>query len=168
LNNALGRTGRCVRREEIPGGYGLIEAGAVGCPVPCNPTWTQGEIDEVCGEAASCCQTVELDEADCVLDEDLGCYRPARGDDIFDLGDPWDKDAHETHQDPELRACTELAEGDQEALEDCLRQLSVADQRGYCMFLNTGMGETCGVDREDYVSPCDRLNLDAALADCVE
>jgi hypothetical protein len=168
LNNAVGRTGMCVRVEDIPAGAGLVDPGAESCPIPCNPTWTDEEVWEVCGEGASCCQTVELAESDCVLDEQTGCYRPARGDDIVERGDPWDKSAHDTHQDPGLNGCADLAADGSVEPEDCYRQLTVADQRGYCMFLNTSMGETCQFDAEGYLSACDRLNLDAGREDCVE
>jgi len=168
INNAYSRSGMCLRTEDIPAGAGLLEPGAENCPVPCNSTWTQEEIWEVCGYNASCCQTVELEEADCVLDNDLGRYRPARGNDILELGDPWDEGAHATHQDPGLQGCAELALGDQAALEDCYRQLSVADQRGFCMFLNTGMGEDCEFGKENYRSPCDWLNIWEGREECVE
>jgi hypothetical protein len=38
-------------------------------------------------------------------------------------------------------------------LDDCINQLTVADQRGFCMFL--GMGEMCGTAQPDYMDPCD-------------
>jgi len=166
INNARSRTGMCVKTMDIPPGAGLLEPGAEDCPIPCNPTWTRGQVDEVCGETWKCCQTVELDEADCVLDEETGCHRPARGDDIVDRGDPWDEKAHETHQDPGLHGCTELAADGSVELEDCYRQLSVADQRGYCMSL--WGEELCPAEYESYVSACDQLNLDAGREDCVE
>jgi len=166
LNNARGRRGMCVRIEDIPAGAGLLDPGAESCPVPCNPTWTYEEVEQVCGETRECCQTVELDEADCVLDEETGCYRPARGDDIVERGDPWDKSSHETHQDPGRQACMDLAGGGSVELEDCYRQLSVADQRGYCMSLAPGV--LCPTAEPSYRSACDQLNLDAGREECVE
>jgi hypothetical protein len=157
----------CVIVDHIPPWAGLLDQGAENCPVPCNPTWTYEELEEVCGPNRRCCQTVELAGSDCVLDEETGCHRPARGQDIIELGDPWDADAHETHQDPGLHACAEIAEGGgQAALEDCYRQLSVADQRGYCMSLHPEA--VCPAEKPSYLSACDELNLQAGLDHCVE
>jgi len=159
MNNGLGTSGMCIRREEIPPGYGLLDQNAEGCPVPCNPTWDSGRTSTVCGEGAVCCQTVELGAKDCV--QVNGQWRPVTGSDYAPDGSGltfWTPDAHATHQDPGLQGCTQFALGDQSVYNDCIDQLTVADQRGFCMFLNTAMGETCGVDRLDYMDPCTCIN----------
>lgn len=130
-NNALGTEGMCIAEGAIPPEAGLEN----GCPLPCNPTWTEDQIHAVCGPASNCCQTELVDpELDCILDPDTGRWRTIRGDDIFT--DPqrtdWAEGAHATHQDPGGQGCREFAGGDLEKERSCYRQLSVADQRGYC------------------------------------
>jgi hypothetical protein len=167
INNALGRSGMCVNRDDIPFGSGLTEGVAAGCPVPCNPTWKVGDIEAVCGTGLSCCQTVELDEADCVIDPADGHYRPVDGSDIgtkYDNGTPvtnWSDGAHVTHQDPDGDACRVIA-GNVSAEEapnddtwrDCVAHLTVANQRGFCMAVGAG---GCPTARPDYVDACTRL-----------
>src|SRR5687767_1746351 len=58
--NRAGVSGMCVNRDEIPAGFGLLSAGAANCPIPCNPTWSDADTQDVCGEGRVCCQTVEL------------------------------------------------------------------------------------------------------------
>ncbi len=130
-NNELGAQGLCVAEGSIPPEVGLEN----GCPLPCNPTWTEAQIHEVCGPASNCCQTDLVDpERDCVVDPETGRWRTVRGDDIFatpQLTD-WAEGAHATQQDPGGEGCREFAKGDVEKQRSCYRQLSVADQRGFC------------------------------------
>lgn len=156
INNGLGTSGMCIRREEIPAGYGLLDPNAENCPVPCNPLWDSDTVTEVCGEGASCCQTAEMEPKDCVY---VGSsWRPARGTDFGSVTN-WTPGEHATHQDPGLQGCTQFALGNQSTYTDCINQLTVADQRGFCMFLDPYTGETCGTDRPDYINPCDCINL---------
>lgn len=158
-NNALGTSGMCVNRDDIPTGSGLLEAGALNCPIPCNPTWDEDEIDVVCGETRVCCQTAELEAADCVQED--GEFRPVVGTDIGDLTD-WNPAAHATHQDPAGVACTGFAMGDQSSSTflSCIQQLTVANQRGFCMALQPG--QQCPTAQPTYVDACTLLNQGGA------
>ncbi len=163
-NNDASRTGMCVRNDVLPEGVGLTEP--MGCPIPCNPRWDAGEVMQTCGPSSLCCHTVEIEAEDCVLE--AGCWLPATGEDIFnpDLEgtwgsgpDPWDKETHETAQDPTGKQCRAFAAGDQDTFEACLRQLTVADQRGYCLGISSTL-EMCPLDDPDYIDACEQQNLD--------
>jgi hypothetical protein len=154
VNNQLGTSGMCVNLEELPSASGLQEPQAFGCPIPCNPTWGEGDIVTVCGSNRVCCQTVELEPEDCVLD--AGTWRPVSGADIPALSE-WRPGQHETHQDPGGQGCQTFAgqAGGSQYL-DCVAQLSVADQRGYCMRLEPD--QQCPTRQEMYVDACAALN----------
>ena len=162
INNAVGTQGMCVDRGEVPIGAGLSELGAQGCPTPCNPTWPEEDIDVVCGTARHCCQTAPLQPEDCVLVD--GQWRAATGVDINQEGESglvitdWRRATHRTHQDPDGLGCLRLANGDaaSEVFEDCVQQLNVADQRGFCIALE--MGETCATQRTGFSDACQQLN----------
>jgi hypothetical protein len=133
-NNHLGVSGMCVRTADIPAGFTLVAPNAAGCPVPCDPTWSDADIAAVCGrESFECCQTRELQPEDCVLDPETNQWRPATGDDVFFGLTTWSPSAHATHQDPNGVGCTELFGSMGAGWEDCIHQLHVADRRGYCM-----------------------------------
>jgi hypothetical protein len=157
-NNDLGTKGVCVRTDRIDDG--LHEPEAKGCPVPCNPTWPASDIQNACGRGRVCCQTRAVETADCVRDPQTGLFRPVTGEDIGVRRDDdkivtdWNQAAHATHQDPAGVGCLGFALGDvgSEVFEDCIRQLSVADQRGFCTD-----ADDCCVDR-DHETACDRLN----------
>ena len=145
----------------IPAGSGLTEQPQ--CPVPCNPTWGAGEVSAVCGPTRMCCQTVEITELDCILDGDS--WRPVTGEDILQNRTNWDVNRHETHQDPGAIVCLDLADGaldevlgDQNstAFQNCARELSVANQRGFCMQLGPGQG--CPTDAPTYIDACNQRN----------
>ena len=155
VNNALGTSGLCVNTSDIPTGSGLIETEAANCPIPCNPTWSEEETAIVCGASRVCCQTRELEAPDCVAAEDGG-FRPVTGEDIGDQTD-WAPAAHATHQDPGGVACSTIAGGDQasDVFLDCIAQLSVADQRGFCMAL--GPGQQCPAQQESYIDACEAM-----------
>lgn len=161
-NNGLGVSGMCVRVDDIAG-QGLTEFPAANCPIPCNPTWDEAWIDDVCGPTRVCCQTVEVEAKDCVLDPAEGKYRPVTGNDIgADNGmggviTEWKPNNHSTHQDPNGISCLALAGGNSmsDIYPDCVRQLTVADQRGFCMALNGGV---CPTQQVGYVDACDKLN----------
>jgi hypothetical protein len=170
VNNALSIRGMCIDRDDIPFGSGLREAAAFGCPTPCNPTWSAADVAAVCGESRACCQTVELDASDCVLDPDDGTtFRPVTGADIgatYDNGTAvtdWAPGTHATHQDPGGVACRAIA-GDPSDAElrtdptwlDCVAQLTVANERGFCMQL--AAGDVCPTAQPDYVDACTRLD----------
>jgi hypothetical protein len=163
--NRAGTSGMCVNRDEIPAGFGLLSAAAANCPIPCNPTWSEGSIEAVCGEGRVCCQTVEVGDKDCVLPDGETQWRPVSGADIG--GDApvspktnWNAVAHETHQDPNGSVCAATAgcsgqtcQGDA-VFSECIRQLTVANQRGFCMFLEAGQG--CPTTAATYQDACER------------
>jgi hypothetical protein len=170
VNNARSRHGICLQAEWIPPGAGLVDPGAEGCPVPCNPNWGTDEVGKICGAGAICCQTQELQAADCVLDVGLECWRPAVGTDIADntvsgdnfppgSGDPWAADTHATHQDPGGNQCDAFAAGDQNLRTDCFFNLNVADQRGLCLALSPSV-QFCPLAQPGYIDPCEQRNLD--------
>ncbi|MCX4242140.1 hypothetical protein [Paraliomyxa miuraensis] len=153
MNNALSTSGMCVRTADIAG-QGLIELAAANCPIPCNPTWEADWINDVCGESRVCCQTVELEAKDCVQGSDG--VRPVNGGDIGTLSQ-WRPGDHSTHQDPNGSSCLALAGGNSGSavFQDCVRQLSVADQRGFCMAL--GAGQVCPTKAPGYIDACTAL-----------
>lgn len=128
-NNVLSYSGQCV---EIGG---FASPFANDCPVPCNPTWPADIQLEICGVTATCCQFTELDpDKDCVLDPDTNLWRAVTGADIPSLT-TWGT-LHTTNQDPQGASCMLFASGggpfDMDAFMDCVAQLTVADQRGFC------------------------------------
>lgn len=164
-NNGLGTKGMCVRTEDLPSGAGLFEATAANCPVPCNPTWEDSDKLAVCGEGRVCCQTVELEAADCVQEDpdDPQSWRPAVGTDIRGGRTDWKPARHETHQDPNGQGCGTFAnnvtdfEDPDSDFSQCLNRLTVADQRGFCMALQPS--EVCPTDVEGYLNACELINL---------
>jgi len=162
-NNDFSDFGMCVHVEELAGS-GLQAAGVEGCPIPCNPTWPPDSIVDVCGTGRRCCQTVELQPEDCVQDADSGLWRPVTGNDIGEpdsSGNPvtlWRPQDHATHQDPNGVDCLAFATGDStnEVFQGCVRALSVANQRGYCMTL--GADQQCPHTLPDYLDACEQLN----------
>lgn len=138
-NNALSTSGMCVNLDAVPCGSGLGQVDAGGgctspnCPVPCNPTWDSDQVESVCGPSRSCCQTVEIEPEDCINDN--GTWRPVTGTDIG-RGTNWRASDHRTHQDPNGRSCTAITGSsslDNPDFRACVDQLSVANQRGFCM-----------------------------------
>jgi hypothetical protein len=165
MNNALGTSGLCVRKDDIPAGSGLLEPAALNCPIPCNPTWSDGDISAVCGPSRVCCQTVQLAPEDCVCEGD-GCpatgWRPATGADIGSTAvipqTSWAPNDHKTHQDPSGTGCLTFSGGAQnDAFNDCVANLTVADQRGFCMAL--GPGQACPTDDPTYLDACEQINM---------
>lgn len=156
VNNDIGTSGMCVDVTQLQG-QGLLAPGVEGCPIPCNPTWPGDTIDVICGPARVCCQTVELQPADCVMDPNTGLFRPVTGDDIGVLSQ-WRPADHATHQDPNGTGCLALAGGDpaSEVFESCVRELGVANQRGFCLAL--GAGQACADAQPSYVDACEQLN----------
>ncbi len=156
FNNALGTSGMCVRTDDIPAGSGLREPAAAGCPIPCNPTWEADEVDAVCGGDRVCCQTREIHPEDCIRDGDT--WRPATGEDVLAGVSTWAPASHRTHQDPSGTGCMTFA-GDASGSEfqSCVEQLTVADQRGFCMALQPGQG--CAGDQESYLDACEQINM---------
>jgi hypothetical protein len=175
-NNSLSITGMCIAAGAVPIEGALADVGAQGCPVPCNPNWTGDQIEEVCGGNTICCQTVELDAKDCVLDMavgDNGCYRPVTGTDIDGLGGldatQWKGTEHTTHQDPSGVNCKTFVGGvGADVLEDkgitaaeleraCFRRLTVADARGYCLGKSPSV-QACPLEQPTYRDACEQLN----------
>ncbi|MCH9687698.1 MAG: hypothetical protein K0V04_40080 [Deltaproteobacteria bacterium] len=154
-NNSLSTSGMCVRVSDIPG-QGLMEPTAVDCPIPCNPTWEESWIRDVCGETRVCCQTVAMEAADCVQGSD-GAFRPVTGADIPALTS-WTPGQHATHQDPNGDGCLGLAGGSNTSpvFADCVAQLSVANQRGFCMSL--GANQTCPTAQPGFIDACTQRN----------
>lgn len=128
INNELSHWGRCVDVG------GFASPFASGCPVPCNPRWSPEQIDDICGAGPTvCCSFTRVDpNKDCVLDGDR--WRAVTGHDIPALT-TWG-DLHTTNQDPLGASCMQFASGDgmfdADAFDDCVQQLTVADQRGFC------------------------------------
>jgi hypothetical protein len=178
-NNPLSRFGYCLA-EQTPPAIALVDLNAEGCRIPCNPTWSSADIATVCGPGTRCCQAVELDPADCVLDlniGDNGCFRPVTGDDIQGVGSlaltNWSSSAHVTHQDPSGLNCelfvsglplAELGHTASEVLIECYRRLTVANQRGSCFAV--GELDSCPFAAPDYVDACEQANADNFLTGC--
>jgi hypothetical protein len=167
-NNVLSTSGLCVESGALPPGGGLIDPGAEGCPVPCNPKWGSSEVEKICGVQSLCCQTVEITVNDCVLDSGNSCWRPAKGDDIFDstvVGlkfpagpDPWAGSTHDTHQDAGGNQCAKFSQGQMGAQNACFSALTVADQRGFCLGKSPAV-QFCPLAQGGYLDACDQLNL---------
>lgn len=154
-NNGNGRSGMCVD-EDLSG----RDSSQPGCPTPCNPTWSGERIRDVC-DGGQCCQTVELHPHDCVFDPFEGRWRPADGRDAEEAlagGDRWRPTSKSTHQDPDFAMCEAFARDSRESdvFRDCVRQLSTANQRGYCMEL--AGGARCPLEDESYIDPCEVMN----------
>ena len=152
--NDRSHSGMCVNAADIPRGSGLDN----DCPIPCNPLWLSGRIDEACGQTRSCCQTRALVEADCIFDEAEGLWVPMDGRDaeaaLLAGKARWGEG---THQDPEFEGCEALAGGRNNALFlECVRSLTVADQRGYCMALMPGA--LCPTAEDAYIDACEAMN----------
>jgi hypothetical protein len=128
LNNELSYWGRCV----AVGGF--ASPFASGCPVPCNPRWNPEQLADICGGGpTTCCAFTKVDPTkDCILDGDT--WRAVTGHDIPELT-TWGA-LHATNQDPLGASCMQFASGagmfDKDAFDDCVQQLTVADQRGFC------------------------------------
>ena len=179
-NNTLSRSGMCVEEGSVPVTGALTDPNAQGCPVPCNPTWSSADIQEVCGPGTICCQTAELQPEDCVLDPDVGssgCWRPATGYDIFNSGlTDWAGTAHATHQDPSGIKCGDFVEGitqsflddkgitRDDVLEACYKRLTVANERGFCL---GGAGvAACPLAQPLYRDACEQMNDAQGRTDC--
>lgn len=170
-NNPLSKSGMCVREGSVPITGALADINAQGCPVPCNPTWGKKDIEAVCGANTICCQTVELEPEDCVLDPDAGnagCWRPATGSDIAAGLTNWGGTAHMTHQDPSGTNCQKFVQGipssilsaqnltAEEVQQACYRRLTVANQRGFCL---GGAGVNfCPLAQPSYRDACEQKN----------
>ncbi len=177
-NNTLSRSGYCLS-EETPESVALAEVAAQGCRIPCNPTWSDDDVAAICGPGALCCQTVELQDIDCVYDASLGdggCFRPVNGADIVGLGGTeltnWAGTSHATHQDPTGISCgnwvdslpTDLGLDPNDLLVECFRRLTVADQRGSC-FAASEIG-SCPYAAADYIDACEQQNIDNGYTGC--
>jgi hypothetical protein len=168
--NDRSHRGICINSGNVPPAAMLPN---VSCPVPCNPTWSTADIETVCGANMACCQMMELQPDDCVLDPSLGddgCWRPVTGADIGVLTD-WG--AHATEQDPGLLsdgACASLVAGlppelDADAVrEACERRLTVANQQGFCVL--SGGYDVCPHSRPSYRDACERLNDEQSRSGC--
>jgi hypothetical protein len=150
LNDASA-SGFCIATSQVPLDAAIGEPGpGQACPKPCNPTWATEDISSVCGPNTSCCASVELQELDCGFDPALGdggCWRPVTGGDIMGLGginvSDWSTSDHVTHQDPGGQGCeafvlsqaaaiSTAGVSPQDAQIACFRNLTVANQRGFC------------------------------------
>lgn len=174
-NNSLSTSGMCVKQGSVPPEGALAEINAQGCPVPCNPTWSSSQIDEVCGTSSICCQTTELEPEDCVFDSgegNSGCWVPVTGGDIQSLGGldatSWASNEHRTHQDPSGQNCQTFVAGVPQSVYDsggydssdllaaCYRRLTVADQRGFCLG-GAGVNQ-CPLAQAGYRDACEQIN----------
>lgn len=162
-NNKFSHSGMCVKLNSDP--ISIEGTAAGGCPIPCNPRWSNENIAKVCGNAkAACCQTVELHEKDCVAEGSSKCRRPATGDDVFASVQltNWAGDAHVTHQDPGGQECSARYEKNSDPWRACIRRLTVADQRGFCVApIDNGNGPEraqCPLKKSDYTDACEAVN----------
>lgn len=147
-NNALSSWGYCIET----GGFTspLIN----GCPVPCNPTWAPVRIAEICGSAVCCPFTAVDPDKDCIIDPDSGRWRSVNGLDVIAERTPWGA-THATNQDPFAEGCQLFSAGNQAVLLDCIEQLTVADQRGFCVSVACPCTEDlCDMKNPDYVPRC--------------
>jgi hypothetical protein len=148
-NNANSSRGMCV--EE--GAINNFGSPLPGCPTPCDPTWDASTVTSVCGGGQLCCQTVELGAKDCVLPGGT-TYRPVTGEDVF--GSPqlsnWSDAAHNTHQDPGAEVCIGLFGASGGQFEDCVRSLTAANRRGFCMAV-----PGCPTANPAYLDACECL-----------
>ncbi len=130
-----------------------------------------------------CCQTVELEPEDCVLDPtlgDAGCWRSVNGRDIEGLGGSvgldattWASDSHATHQDPNGTNCQTFVGGIPPAVLDamgltstevliaCFLRLGVANSRGLWT-----QAASCPLAAPDYIDACEQRNLDEGRIGC--
>jgi hypothetical protein len=158
LFNTLGTSGMCIKSGAV-GQSGLLTA--PGCPVPCNPTWDPTDINSVCGGSGFlCCQTTELSENDCVYDQPNDCVRPVTGADFYADLTTWATSQHTTHQGPNGKSCerflTSIGDTSGAAFEGCVRQLSVADQRGFCLKQDIANNVTaCPADSPEFFDACE-------------
>lgn len=156
VNNGRSRSGMCVRAGVVPPEAGVDIGGGNTCPVPCNPTWSNGDIEEVCGNNTICCQTTEIEPNDCVLDADQNCWRAVTGEDIGGLTN-WNAAAHDTHQDPNGTGCIAFAQGNGTDQAECFKALSVANQRGFCLATSANV-VACPLEADGYVDVCEQRN----------
>ncbi len=154
-NNPLSSSGMCV---EV-GGFTSPFADTTGCPVPCNPKWSQGDREAICGVGSLCCQMQELDPVkDCVLDPKDNKWRAVTGADIPALSTWGDK--HTSNQDPQGTGCDLFASGggvmaiDPATQKDCYLQLSVADRRGFCYKSCPCIEDVCAMKNPGYLPKC--------------
>ena len=128
MNNVLSSQGMCVQTEAV--GNPLLN----GCPVACNPTWSASQITDICGGVA-CCQTEQVNpDKDCIQDAGTDLWRAVTGADVVTGSTGWGG-KHETNQDPEAAGCAIFAgtnDFGNPTYKDCLAQLTVANQRGFC------------------------------------
>jgi len=151
-NNVLSYSGQCVDIGEFPTPL------ANGCPVPCNPTWSETQVADICGVGTSCCPFQTVDPLkDCVIDPETSRWRAVRGSDIPALT-PWGS-AHTTNQDPQGKSCEFFASGgggevNMDVFVDCYEQLTVADQRGFCYAACDCAEDPCDMKNPDWVPRC--------------
>lgn len=181
-NNPLSKSGMCIEVGSVAPAFALADINAQGCPVPCNPTWSNSDIAAVCGAGTFCCQTTELEPQDCVFDPndgDNGCFRPVTGDDISGVGSNnltnWGGTAHVTHQDPSGINCEVFVTGlppnvysdgltPAIVLDECYRRLTVANQRGFCIGGPGVVG--CPLAQPAYLDACEQQNAANFLSGC--
>lgn len=173
--NASSHSGVCVREGNVPPANALEEPAAKGCPTPCNPDWSTQELALICGPNTICCQTEEIEVSDCVLDPALGstgCWRPVHGGDVEGLGGldatNWAESDHATLQDPGGFGCDDFVSGlsdtelsmagvsPNEVMSACVRRLSVANRRGFCMG-GAGVNQ-CPYAQPSYRDACEQIN----------
>lgn len=181
-NNNASTSGFCIDTSSVPLTAGIMEFGpGLGCPLPCNPSWEPDDITAVCGTATSCCASVELQDLDCGFDPALGdggCWRPVTGADIqgipgggIDVSD-WSASDHATHQDPGGSGCNTFINAQagaisaagvssNDALYACYRQLSVANQRGFCQG-----AMDCPLANPNYLDACELKNVAEGRVGC--
>lgn len=178
--NSLSSSGFCIDLSQVPIDAAIPDPGSgMGCPLPCNPTWSNEDITAVCGGGTSCCATAEVEDLDCAFDPslgDAGCWRPVTGVDITGLGgvdaSDWRASAHATHQDPGGSGCQQFvvqaaanisgAELTPEEVQfACFRQLTVANQRGFCQG-----AMDCPLANPAYRDACELKNDQQGLAGC--
>lgn len=129
-----------------------------GCPRPCNPRWSAERIALVCQRPGDlCCPTIPTQATDCVFVD--GRWRAIRGSDLASP-EAWIVDEPGTRQDPALDGCGDWAtvdgRHDVSRFADCVKQLSAADQRGFCV--PDTEGSCPGSEAIETVDPCEARN----------
>ena len=146
-NNELSFSGQCMEVGVFPSPF------ASGCPVPCDPTWSVADRDQICGPGSVCCPLRQVDpQKDCVLDPMTDRWRAVHGTDIGTLT-TWGN-AHTTNQDPLGASCALFSAGDTAALADCYTQLTVADRRGFCVADCPCYEDLCDMKNPGWVPRC--------------
>jgi hypothetical protein len=154
-NNPLSTSGMCVETG------GFTSPFPNGCPVPCDPTWDAVDAAEICGTTSKCCQMQELDATkDCVLDPATTSGARSPAPTFLQARPRGARCTRPTRTRSAPTACCSrraaAAPVAMEAFDDCLDQLTVADQRGFCYDPNKCpcIEDVCAMKNPGYALKC--------------